>query len=94
MDFALCIDCMELSYALTDSNGVFDRNKTASNHWAHRNIIFGRPDRYVPPVRTVLAKLHAQLPISDIEMQIFKLAVDLAEDENIQIWHDNLLAQS
>ncbi len=34
MDFAYCTECKELSYAITDSNGVFDRNKAASNHWA------------------------------------------------------------
>lgn len=92
MDFAYCIDCKELSYAVTDSNGVFDRNKASSNHWDHRNIVFGRPDRYVAPVRCVLAKLHAQLPIRNIEMQLFKLAVELAEDTDPKRWHDNLLA--
>lgn len=53
MDFAYCIDCKELSYAITDSNGVFDRNKAASNHFNHRNIIFGTPNDYVLPVRYV-----------------------------------------
>lgn len=89
MDFAYCIDCQELNYAITDSNGVFDRNKAASNHWNHRNIIFGAPDTYVAPIRNVLAKLQAQLPIRDIEMVFFKIAIDLAEDDDIKQWHEN-----
>lgn len=90
MDFAYCIDCKELSYAITDSNGVFDRNKSASNHWEHRNIIFGTPDSYVAPVRNVLTKLQAHLPISNIEMVFFKTAIDLAEDDDLAQWHENL----
>lgn len=90
MDFAYCIDCKELNYAITDNNGVFDRNKTASNHFNHRNIIFGTPNDYVPPVRNVLTKLQACAPISNIEMVFFKTAIDLAEDENVNVWHKNL----
>lgn len=90
MDFAYCTDCKDLNYAITDNNGVFDRNKAASNHWDHRNIVFGAPDLYVPPVRNVLAKLLAGLPIRPIEMIMFKLALDLAEDNDINIWHKNL----
>lgn len=91
MDFAYCTECKELSYAITDSNGVFDRNKAASNHWNHKNIIFGKPDNYIPPVRVVLTKLHAGLPIRNFEIQLFKLALELAEDDDLQIWHNNLL---
>lgn len=90
MDFAYCTDCKELSYAVTDSNGVFDSNKAASNHWNHRNIVFGRPDTYIAPVRCVLTKLQAQLPVSGIEMVMFKLALELAEDPDLRRWHDNL----
>lgn len=60
MDFAYCVDCKELNYAATDKNGVFERNKAASNHWNHRNIVFGTPEDYVPPVRNVLTKLQAR----------------------------------
>lgn len=91
MDFAYCTECKELSYAITDSNGVFDRNKAASNHWNHKNIVFGQPDRYIGPVKNVLTKLHAGLHISNIEMQFFKLALELAEDESLEQWHKNLL---
>lgn len=90
MDFAYCTDCKELSYAITDSNGVFDRNKEASNHFNHRNIIFGTPNSYVAPVRNVLTKLQAGAPISNIEMIFFKTALDLAEDSDLKQWHKNL----
>lgn len=91
MDFAYCTECKELSYAITDSNGVFDRNKAASNHWNHKNIIFGQPDRYIGPVKNVLTKLQAGMPIRNIEMQFFKLALELAEDNDLNTWHKNLL---
>lgn len=90
MDFAYCTDCKEMSYAITDSNGVFDRNKEASNHFNHRNIIFGTPNDYVAPVRNVLTKLQAGAPISNIEMVFFKTALDLAEDVDLKQWHKNL----
>lgn len=90
MDFAYCTDCKELSYAITDSNGVFERNKEASNHFNHRNIIFGTPNSYVAPVRNVLTKLQANAPISNIEMVLFKTALDLAEDSDLKQWHRNL----
>ncbi len=95
MDFAYCTECKELSYAITDSNGVFDRNKAASNHWAHKNIVFTRPPReYISPVMNILVKLGAQLPIRNMEMQFFKLALELAEDEDVAKWHRNLLQES
>lgn len=91
MDFAYCTECKELSYAIVDSNGVFDRNKAASNHFNHKNIIFGKPDNYIGPIKCVLTKLHAQLPIRNIEMQFFKLAIELAEDPDLKAWHNNLI---
>ncbi len=94
MDFAYCTQCKELSYAITDSNGVFDRNKAASNHWDHKNIIFGRPDNYIGPIRVVLTKLNAGLPVNNIEMQFFKLALELAEDDDLTTWHKNLLLKN
>lgn len=82
MTFAYCMDCREFNYGIADKNGVFDRDKSASNHWDHRCCVFTLPpDRYIAPVGYVLAKLHAQLPISNIEMQFFKLAIDLAETD-------------
>lgn len=93
MNFALCVDCMELSYSVEDSNGVFNRDKAASNHWNHRNIVFGRPNVYVAPVRIILTKLQAAAPISDVEIIAFKIAVELAEDSDIKKWHHNLKAE-
>lgn len=72
--FALCIDCWELHYGIPDSNGVYSRDSGSSNHWDHAVHVFGRPDAYVPPIRGVLASLHAGLPISDGRMEMFSLA--------------------
>lgn len=91
-DYAYCVDCKELNYAITDSNGVFERNKACSNHWNHRNIVFHRsPESYVAPVKNILTKLNAGLPIRSIEMIFFKTAMDLAEDEDLKVWERNLL---
>lgn len=92
MIFAYCIDCKELHYGVADKNGVFDRSSGASNHWNHRNIVFHRRyDAYVAPVKNVLSKLEAKLPIRPIEMIFFKTAIDLAEDEDQDKFEQNLL---
>ena len=72
--FALCIDCWEFHYGISDSNGVFSRDSGSSNHWGHAVHVFGRPIDYPPPIRAMLASLHAGLPISDARMEIFSLA--------------------
>ena len=76
MDFAYCFDCCELTYALPDHNkGI--HSCTASNHYGHRQITLEAPDKYPPPIRNVLIKLDKGLTISDNEMVLFALAVDL-----------------
>lgn len=72
--FALCIDCWEFSYGVTDSNGVYTRDSGSSNHWDHAVHTFRSPDEYPPPIRNVLASLQAGLPISDGRMEMFSLA--------------------
>ena len=91
-DFAYCVDCHELSYAITDKNGVFDRNSASPNHWNHRNIIFHRPpEHYVAPVRNILTKLGVGAPISSAEIMIFKTALEVAEDPDLKVFERNLL---
>lgn len=72
--FALCIDCWEMHYGIADSNGVYTRDSGSSNHFDHAVHVFGVPADYPPPIRTVLASLHAGLPISDGRMELFSLA--------------------
>jgi hypothetical protein len=72
--FALCIDCFELHYGISDSNGVYSRDSGSSNHFDHAVHVFGRPDDYPPPIRNILACLQAGLPISDGRMAMFSLA--------------------
>lgn len=72
--FALCIDCWELHYGISDSNGVYSRDSGSSNHFDHAVHVFGRPDEYPPPIRNVLASLQAGLPISDGRISVFSLA--------------------
>lgn len=78
-EFAYCFDCRELTYAIADKNGVYEKAQVCSNHFGHNQYIFSAPNLYVPPIRNVLTKLNAGSPISDNEMIIFKLAIDLGE---------------
>lgn len=72
--FALCIDCWEFHYGISDKNGVYSRDSGSSNHWDHAVHVFGTPDDYPAPIRTVLASLRAGLPISDGRLEMFSLA--------------------
>ena len=72
--FALCIDCWEFHYGISDSNGVYSRDSGSSNHWDHAVHVFGRPDDYDAPIKTVLVSLHSGMPISDGRMEMFSLA--------------------
>lgn len=72
--FALCIDCWEFHYGIPDSNGVFQRDSASSNHAGHAVHVFGAPNDYPPPIRSVLTSLHAGLPISDGRLELFSLA--------------------
>ena len=72
--FALCIDCWEIHYGITDSNGVYTRDSESSNHEGHAVHVFGIPSDYPPPIRNVLASLHGGLPVSDGRLEMFSLA--------------------
>jgi hypothetical protein len=74
LGFALCIDCWEMGYAPLDSNGKMDPNAGSWQHLDHAVHLFGRPADYPPPIRAVLAHLHASLPVSDARLEMFSLA--------------------
>lgn len=81
MEIGYCLDCNELNYAMTNANGNFERANMSNNHEGHRQYIFEAPNKYSPPIRNVLAKLQAGAPISDNEIVVFKLAIELGELE-------------
>jgi len=72
--FALCIECWEFHYGISDSNGVYSRDSGSSNHFDHAVHVFGRPENYDPPIKAILTALQAGLPISDGRMEMFSLA--------------------
>ena len=72
---AFCLDCWELHYGIPDSNGVYQRDSGSSNHWDHAVHVFGTPDDYPPPIRSVLVSLQAGMPISDGRAYLFSLAI-------------------
>ena len=72
--FALCLDCWEFHYGISDSNGVYSRDSGSSNHWDHAVHVFGTPNSYDPPIRAILTALNAGTPISDARMEMFSLA--------------------
>ena len=79
--FALCLDCWEMHYGISDSNGVFSRDSGSSNHWDHAVHVFGAPDNYASalekPIRQVLLDLQRGIPISDGRMEMFSLCCAL-----------------
>ena len=79
MELGYCFDCNEMNYAITNNNGVYERANMSSNHFGHNQHIFLAPINYCPPIRNVLTKLQAKLPISHNEMVIFRLAIVLGE---------------
>lgn len=82
MEIGYCIDCKELNYAMTNNNGNFERANMSNNHVGHRQYIFEAPNKYTPPIRNVLTKLQTGVPISDNEIVMFKLAIELGDLEN------------
>jgi hypothetical protein len=91
MEFGFCFDCNEINYAIPNKNGVFEKHNMSSNHHnCKRVMVFDEPNKYSPPIRNVLTKLHAHAPISDNEIILFKLAMALEYDiedepENVQL---------
>lgn len=75
--FALCLDCWEMHYGITDSNGVYTRDSGSSNHFDHAVHVFRSPDEYPPPIRNILASLQAGLPVTDARLEMFSLACAL-----------------
>jgi len=72
--FALCLDCWEFGYGISDSNGVFTRDSGSSNHWDCAVHVFGQPDQYPAPIKNILVCLQAGLPVSDGRIDMFSLA--------------------
>lgn len=81
MELGFCFDCKEIHYAIADSNGVYEKNKVASNHHNCKNVmVFKAPENYSPPICNVLTKILAMAPISHNEIILFKLAMALEYD--------------
>lgn len=78
MEIGYCLDCNEISYAVADRN-QFDMGKLAFNHDKCRSYVFERPELYSPPIRNILCKLQAGLPITNMEISFFKLAIDMGD---------------
>ena len=79
MEIGYCLECKELYYAMTNNNGNFERANMSNNHEGHKQYIFGEPNKYSPPIRNVLTKLQAGLPISENEIVLFKLAIEFGD---------------
>ena len=58
---------------------IFERANMSNNHEGHRQYIFEAPDKYTPPIRNVLTKLQAGLPILDNEIVLFKMAIEFGD---------------
>lgn len=77
LEIGYCVDCNELNYAMTNGNGSFERANMSNNHEGHRQYIFGAPENYSPPIKNVLSKLHMPVKISNNEIILFKMALEI-----------------
>lgn len=75
--FSYCFNCEELCYGIPSNNGVYSKDNAATNHWQCLCHNFRDPEEYSPPVKMLLIKLGAGVPITDIEMQIAKIGLHL-----------------
>ena len=81
-EFGYCLDCCEMQYVTPDRNGVYSGNNGGKmNHFGHKVYVFEEPNKYTPPIRNLLTKLNANMEISDNEMILFRLAIDLGDLE-------------
>ena len=93
--FVYCFDCSEVHYGISDKNGVYTRDSASSNHWDHNVHVFGTPNTYQAPICNVLTKLSAGAQISNNEMIIFHLAIQLGElDEGRRIYKRNEIGRN
>jgi hypothetical protein len=76
MELGYCIECREI---FINNEGKDD---CKNNHQGHKTYLFGAPKWYSPPICAVLTKLHAREPISNNEITLFKLAIDLGDLDN------------
>lgn len=79
MEIGYCLECKELNYAMTNNNGNFERTNMSNNHEGHKQYIFEEPNKYSQPIRNILTKLQAGLPISRNEIVLFKLAIEFGD---------------
>lgn len=79
--FALCLDCWEFHYGISDSNGVYIRDSGSSNHFDCAVHVFGAPSSYSSsfekPIKAVLMDLQRGVPISDGRISVLSLACAL-----------------
>lgn len=84
MELCYCRTCRELCYSPTSGKGVFDSMNAAFNHAGHDIVRLVHPERYAPPIRLVLAKLAHGDHVTDNEIVMFRLAIDLGGLEDPQ----------
>lgn len=74
--FAYCRDCHEITTGIDDQAKGF-RITEESNHFGHHLDPFGDPTRLPKPIFNTVARLGAGLPISDNDVTMFRLGLDL-----------------
>ena len=91
--FVYCYECKQLDYGHPDKNGVYQRDSAAGTHWDHDVHVFEDPCTYQEPIRDVLICLEREIKVSNWQMFLFRLAIDLGElDDFRRIPHEEGLA--
>ena len=79
MDIAYCHECNELTYALPDHNAGIHTN-TSGAHFGRGHtltVLDPKDPRLPPPVRLVVLKMARDMEISQNELILCALAIDL-----------------
>lgn len=92
--FIYCLECGQLDYGRPDKNGVYQRDSAAGIHWDHNVHVFGDPCTYQEPIRDVLICLEREIKVTNWQMFLFRLAIDLGElDDSRRITREEGLAE-
>lgn len=74
--YAYCHDCHEITHGVLDTSKGFLADQS-SNHFMHTVRSFGDLTSLPAPIFNTIARLGASLPISDNDITMFRLGLDL-----------------
>lgn len=77
VNLAYCNDCRSFDYAAQNNNGSFSFTPQASAHFNHATTQIQHPHAYAPPIRMALMKLGANHEVTETDLVMLKLGLEL-----------------